>query len=342
MDSALRVGVVGVGHLGKSHARVYSELLDAQLVGVADACEERGHFVAEGLGVPCFSGPNPVEALIDGVQPDALSIVVPTSMHYGVASVALLRGVHVLVEKPVTTTLAEAKELLRIADARGLVLQVGHVERFNSAVRYVSGNVRDPIFLESHRVGPFTPRVADVGVVLDLMIHDIDIFLSLVPSPISRIAAAGRCVLSEHEDVACAQITFENGTMGQILVSRVAERKMRQLDIMECGRHITVNYETQDVEIRCRRGDNREILERPVFPKCEPLKLELAHFVNCVRMGRQPLVGIRDGVRALEVAIEVLRQIGESSPRSEGSKLPEGIKGEQAPLPPNENRGFTP
>ncbi|MDR1378560.1 MAG: Gfo/Idh/MocA family oxidoreductase [Synergistaceae bacterium] len=306
-----RVGVVGVGHLGQHHARVYTELLDARLVGVVDVDENRAHFISENLGIPFYTE---MEELLERQSPDALSIVVPTSLHYAIAKQALERGVHVLIEKPVTTRPSEAEELLNIAARKNLVLQVGHIERFNGAIRHISQTVHDPLFLESKRLGPFSPRINDVGVVLDLMIHDIDIILSLVPSEISRIAATGRRVLTEHEDLASAQITFKNGTMSHILVSRVAERRIRQLDIMERERHITVNYETQDVQIhRCVRDSKgvTEILERPVFPKSEPLKLELAHFIGCVREKRQPLVGIRDGKRALEVAIEVLRQIHE-------------------------------
>jgi predicted dehydrogenase len=309
-----RVGVIGVGHLGQHHARVYTELLDARLVGVADLDENRAHSVSEQLGVPCYAS---MEELIERQSPEALSIVVPTSGHYSAAKRALEQGIHVLIEKPVTARPSEAEELLNLAAARNLVLQVGHIERFNSAIRHISRAVRNPLYLESKRIGPFSPRVSDVGVVLDLMIHDIDIFLSLVPSEISRIAATGRAVLTDHEDIASAQITFGNGTMGNILVSRVAERRIRQLDIMERERHITVNYETQDVQIHRSVRDGRgvtEILERPVFPKSEPLKLELAHFIGCVREKRQPLVGIRDGKRALEVAIEVLRQIHETAP----------------------------
>jgi predicted dehydrogenase len=259
-----------------------------------------------------------MEELFDRQRPEALSIVVPTSLHYPVAKWALEQGIHVLVEKPVTTRPSEAEDLLHIAARKDLVLQVGHIERFNSAVRHISQAVHAPIFLESKRVGPFSPRINDVGVVLDLMIHDIDIVLSLVPSEISRIAATGCRVLTEHEDIASAQITFENGAMAHIFVSRIAEKRMRQLDIMERERHITVNYETQDVQIhRCVRDNNgvTEILERPVFPKSEPLKLELAHFIGCVREKRPPLVGIRDGKRALEVAIEVLRQIHDETPQ---------------------------
>ena len=199
------------------------------------------------------------------------------------------------------------------------MLQVGHIERFNSAIRYISQTAHKPIYLESKRIGPFSPRINDVGVVLDLMIHDIDIVLSLVPSPIARIAAAGACVSTEHEDIADAQITFENGVVAHILVSRVSEKKLRQLEIMERQRQITVNYETQTVQInRCVSSSDgqMEILESPIFPKNEPLKLELAHFVSCVRDRRQPLVGIRDGKRALEVAIEVLRQIHDGAAAS--------------------------
>ncbi len=312
MESAIkRVGVIGVGHLGQHHARVYTELLDARLVGVADRDEERAHLIGENLGVPAYST---MEELIGRQAPDAVSIVVPTSLHFDVARTAMEAGIHVLVEKPVTTRPDEAEELLKLAAKKDLVLQVGHIERFNSAVRYISQTVHSPIYLESKRIGPFSPRINDVGVVLDLMIHDIDIVLSLVSSPIARIAATGRCVHTDHEDIADAQITFENGVMAHILVSRVSEKKQRQLDIMEPQRHITVNYETQTVQInRCVRDSNgqTEILETPIFPKSEPLKLELAHFIGCVRERRQPLVGIRDGKRALEVAIEVLRQIHE-------------------------------
>jgi predicted dehydrogenase len=314
-----RAGVIGVGHLGQHHARVYTELLDARLVGVVDVDEDRAQAVAGNLGVPFYTD---MIEMIERQHPDALSIVVPTNQHYAVAREALERGIHVLIEKPVTTRLSEAEDLLKLADRKDLVLQVGHIERFNSAVRHISQTVHDPFYLESRRIGPFSPRIGDVGVVLDLMIHDIDIILSLVPSEILRIAATGRCIHTEHEDIAAAQITFENGTMAHILVSRVSEKRMRQLDIMERERHITVNYETQDVQIhRCVRDNSgvTEILERPVFPKSEPLKLELAHFISCVREKRQPLVGIRDGKRALEVAIEVLRQIHEASPRQQSS-----------------------
>ncbi|MDI9370341.1 MAG: Gfo/Idh/MocA family oxidoreductase [Synergistaceae bacterium] len=305
-----RVGVVGVGHLGQHHARVYTELLGTNLVGVVDVNESRAAAIGENLGVPWFTD---FDDFIKRTSPEAVSVVVPTSMHFEIARKALLNGISVLIEKPVTTTVHEAEELIRYAAESDLVLQVGHIERFNSAVQYISKIIHEPLFLQSRRLGPYSPRISDVGVVLDLMIHDIDIILSLVRSEIADISATGRCIRSDHEDIASAQISFENGAMAHILVSRVSERRMRQLEIMEPERYVTIDYETQDVSInRCVRQSNNslvEVIEHPVFPKSEPLKLELQHFVTCVREGRQPLVGINDGKRALEVAVSILRQI---------------------------------
>ncbi len=315
-----KIGVIGVGHLGQHHARIYTELLDARLVGVADSDIDRAHFIGEHLGVPAYSS---LEELIRRKSPDAISIVVPTSQHYAIAKTALEAGIHVLVEKPVTIRPEEAGELLEIANKKNLVLQVGHIERFNSAIRYISQVQCQPIYLDSRRTCPFTGRINDVGVVLDLMIHDIDIIMSLVNSPIAKIAATGACVFTDYEDIADAQITFENGVLAHILVSRCAEKKCRQLEIVERERQVTINYEQQSVQIsRCVNNSEGqvEIRETPVFPKSEPLKLELADFVRCVREKGKPIVGGYEGKRALEVAVEVLRQIHEST-RSEGVRL---------------------
>lgn len=308
--SHVRVGVVGVGHLGVHHARVYSEILGARLVGVVDIDEERVHSVAENLGVPAYTD---LDTFLADAKPDALSIVVPTSKHLEVSRKAMEKGVHLLIEKPVTASTEEAEELLRIASDRNLILQVGHIERFNGAVQHVSELIEDPIFIQSRRMGPFSPRISDVGVVLDLMIHDVDIILSMVQSPIADISAMGRCVRTEHEDIASAQIQFQNGTIAHILVSRVSEKRMRTLEITEPQRYLMVNYETQDVTLHhCVQQQGRglvEVVEHPVFPKREPLKLELQDFVGCIIEGRQPLVGLRDGKRALEVCVAMLRQI---------------------------------
>lgn len=312
--SAVRVGVVGVGHLGVHHARVYTEILGANLVGLVDVDEQRVHDVAENLGVSAYTD---LDRFLDETKPDALSIVVPTVKHLEVAKKAMERGVHLLIEKPVTASTEEAEELLRIASDRNLILQVGHIERFNSAVQHVRDMVSDPIFIQSKRTGPFSSRISDVGVVLDLMIHDVDIILSLVHSDIVDISAMGRCVRTDHEDIASAQIKFANGTIAHILVSRVTEKRMRTLEITEPERYLLVNYETQDVTLHhCVQKPGRgvvEVVEHPVFPKREPLKLELQDFVNCIREGREPLVGLRDGKRALEICVAMLRQIhGES------------------------------
>ncbi len=319
--SPVRVGVIGVGHLGHHHARVYTEILGTQLVGVVDLNEDRAASVGQALGVPAYGN---LDRFFDEATPDAVSIVVPTSQHFEVAQRAMERKIHVLVEKPVTTTVGEAEKLLSLADHHELVLQVGHIERFNSAVQHVRNVIKNPYLLQSRRLGPFSPRIGDVGVVLDLMIHDIDIILSLVPSPILSISAVGRSVQSQHEDIASAQIVFENGCMADVLVSRVSQRRLRQLEIMEQERFISLDYATQDVSIhRCiqdRTSGLLEVVEHPVFPKGEPLKLELQHFVTCVHDGRKPIVGITDGKKALEVAIEVLRQIRPDS-QQEGLKL---------------------
>ena len=309
----IKIGVIGVGHLGQHHARIYTELLDAQLVGVADSDLSRAQFIGEHLGVPAYGS---LEELIRRKSPDAISVVVPTSQHYTIAKTALEAGIHTLVEKPVTIRPEEAGELLDIAAKKNLVLQVGHIERFNSAIRYISGIQCKPIYLDSRRTCPFTGRINDVGVVLDLMIHDIDIVMSLVNSPITRIAATGACVFTDYEDIADAQITFENGVLAHILVSRCAEKKCRQLEIVERERQITINYEQQTVQIsRCvNNSDGQvEIRETPVFPKSEPLKLELADFVRCVKEKGRPIVGGSEGKRALEVAVEILRQIHEEN-----------------------------
>ncbi len=311
-----RLGVIGVGHLGQHHARVYTEILGTQLVGVVDQSESRASVIGETLGVPFYTN---IDEFIQKARPEAVSVVVPTILHYEVAKKALLSGIHVLIEKPVTTTVREAEELLRIAEKYDLVLQVGHIERFNSAIQYISKIIHDPVFLQSRRLGPYSTRINDVGVVLDLMIHDIDIIMSLVKSDIREISAMGRCLRSDHEDLATAQMSFENGSIAHIHVSRVSERRLRQLEISEPQRYVTVNYETQDVSIhRCVKEDNSliEVIEHPVFPKSEPLKLELQHFVSCVREGKQPLVGGSDGKRALEVAISVLKQIHIAESRS--------------------------
>lgn len=313
----IKVGVIGVGHLGMHHARVYSEILGAKLVGVVDTNEERAHTIGGSLGIPAYTC---LETFLEQKKPDAVSIVVPTNLHFEVAETVMARGVHVLVEKPVTQAVDEAEKLLGLAVEKNLIMQVGHIERFNSAVQHVREMMGEPYFIQSRRMGPFTPRISDVGVVLDLMIHDVDIILSMINSDLVSISAMGRCVRTDHEDIASAQLEFANGAIAQILVSRVSEKRERIMEITEAERYITVDFGAQDISIqrsiRQSGGNVIEIVEHPVFPKMEPLKLELQHFVSCVRDGRQPMVGIKDGKRALEVCVAALRQIHEEKKNS--------------------------
>lgn len=306
----VKVGVIGVGHLGMHHARVYTEILGSRLVGVMDTNEERAHTIAGSLGVPAYTD---LETFLNEKRPDAVSIVVPTQYHFEVAKKIMERGIHVLVEKPVTQTVGEAEKLLAMAMEKDLILQVGHIERFNSAVQHVREFIGDPYFIQTRRMGPFSPRISDVGVVLDLMIHDVDIILSMINSELVSISAMGRCVRTDHEDVATAQLEFANGAIAQILVSRVSEKRERVMEIMEAERYVTVDFGAQDISVqrsvRQSGGNLIEIVEHPVFPKMEPLKLELQHFLSCVREGRQPMVGIKDGKRALEVCVAALKQI---------------------------------
>lgn len=308
---AIKVGVVGVGHLGQHHARVYTELRGTQLVGVVDTNGDRAKSIGDALGVTGYSD---MDRFIAEKKPEAVSIVVPTVEHFEIASRLLNQGIHVLVEKPVTSTVQEAEELLTLAHRKRLVLQVGHIERFNNAIRFLSSDLADPMFIRSVRQGPFVGRIADVGVVLDLMIHDIDIILSLVKSEVKTIVARGRSVCSSHEDLAVAQIEFENGTMADIMSSRLSARRRREMEVTVRDKVYTVDFESQDVAIyRCSHtvpgATFVEVKEHPIFPKLEPLKLELQHFVSCVREGKEPLVGISDGKRALAVAVEILKQI---------------------------------
>ena len=309
---SIRVGVIGVGHLGRIHARIYKELMGAKLVGVVDSSLSAAEEIGAQYGVPAYTD---VERFVSEQRPEAISVVVPTVAHFDVAGRLARQGIHLLIEKPVTSTVEQASALLDIARDNGIVLQVGHVERFNSAIRYLDGEIKnDPLCIQSRRQGPFSSRIGDVGVVLDLMIHDIDIVLSLVKSEIAAINAMGRKIRTNHEDLAVAQIAFRSWAIADIQVSRVAERRLRQMDVMCRDKYYSVNFETQDVMVHhapqtSAAGSLIEVIEHPLLPKGEPLKQELQHFMTCVREGRQPLVGISDGKRALQVAVDILKQI---------------------------------
>ena len=305
----LRVGVIGVGHLGQHHARLYATLPTSTLVGVTDQDSKRGQIIADKHRVRFYSE---VAALLREV--DAVSIAVPTSAHHAVAKLCLEAGVHVLVEKPITVTLAEATELSQVAHRRGCVLQVGHIERFNPAIRAVRSHINRPGFIECHRLSPFGERGTDVDVVLDLMIHDLDMVLSLHPGAVEEVRAAGVPVLSSTIDIANARIAFTSGCVANFTASRVSTMRMRKLRLFQRDSYLSVDYQARQAAILRRQlGTNQrpEIFMEPAkTTDDEPLKLELEAFLHAIVSKTPPVVSGEDGAAALALAHQVLDSIG--------------------------------
>lgn len=331
--SPIRVGVVGLGHLGRHHLRVYSELAEAKLVGGYDIDHTVANERCGALGTKAFSS---YEELLGEI--DALNIVVPTVSHFDVAMRALKKGIHLLIEKPITRTIEEADTLIEEAKKQSCVLQVGHIERFNRAMRSVQHLPMKPLFIESNRLAPFNPRGTDVSVIHDLMIHDVDIVLSLVKSPIEQIDAVGAGVVSQDEDIANARLLFENGCVANLTTSRIARKRMRKMRIFQHNTYIVLDFlerqaelfrlvdansceaETEDIctdcgEVELGTKGKRILFERPVVDDEEPLKLELRSFLNAVQTGKRPIVSGEDGRRALEVAHQIIERVQEHSIR---------------------------
>lgn len=313
---AVRVGVIGVGHLGYHHARIYGTLPDAELVGVVDLDAARAARAAEEFGTTAFGSVD--ELLAAGM--DAASVVVPTSGHRDIARKLLEAGVDVLVEKPIASTVAEAAELVETAAREGRILQVGHVERFNGAVIALFQALRKPRFIECHRLSPYPNRGGDVSVVLDLMIHDLDIVLALDGSPVESVDAVGVPVFSNQEDIANARVRFASGCVANLTCSRVSLERMRKIRIFETDAYVSTDYSEQQVLVyRKKPGpapegaapmDLIQIEPMPVH-RDEPLKLELASFIECARERKRPLVSGEDGLRALQVAEQIITFIRE-------------------------------
>jgi len=309
----IRAGVVGVGQMGQYHVGVYSELHNVDLVGVADNDYHRGHSVADRYGARCYADYHELLAAVDVV-----SIAVPTSLHYAIAKEFLKAGVHVLLEKPIAHTMEEARDLFRLAAAHGVVLHIGHVERFNGAIQELKKIVHEPWLIESRRLGPFVPRIKEDGVILDVMIHDIDIILNLIDSPISRIYALGKSIYSAHEDLANVQICFQNGCIANIIASRSTEIKVRTMAITQQGAYIFLDYTDQDIRVHRQassehvvtRGSLRykqeSLIERIFVHKDNPLKLEIQHLIDCVSNGAPRVVSVEEDLRSLQVALQIL------------------------------------
>ncbi len=304
----IKVAVIGVGHLGSIHARIYSQLKSAQLVAVCDIDPKRARAI--GKQFRCQAATDPA-LLMDQVE--AVSIAVPTQAHFPIAQQFLAHGIHTLVEKPITQTVEEADQLLHLAQQHQALLQVGHVERFNSALRKVADSLKDPRFIEVHRLAPFQPRGTEVGVVLDLMIHDIDILLRLVKSPIRRIDAVGVKVLTPFEDIANARVTFENGAVANLTASRISKEGMRKFRIFQTETYVSMDFLAQAVEI-FRHQAGRITHEALPIPREEPLKTELTSFLESIQHRRPPPVSGREAREALAVALEITRLVHENHP----------------------------
>jgi predicted dehydrogenase len=328
----IRAGVVGTGHMGQYHVLVYAELPDVELVGVVDTDADRAAAVAAQYDTSIFPDHR---ALVGRV--DVASIAVPTSQHFAVARDLLEAGVSVLVEKPMTPTLEEARALFSVAERTGAVLHVGHVERFNGAVDELRRIVRAPILIESRRLGPFAPRVQRDTVVMDLMIHDIDIVLRLVDSPPVRLAAQGALVHSPVTDVATVQIRFESGTIATITASRATEEKVRTLAITMPDAYVHLDYTDQDIRIYRRanqqytmsrkaiRYSRASLVEHLQVHRENPLKLEIQHLIAAHRRrqaGEKVDLNLAEDLTSLAMALEIERMIRDGVPEIAWPKEP--------------------
>lgn len=312
MSERIRVAVIGVGYLGRFHALIYSRLPSVELIGVVDTDRDRARAVATEVG--CASYDRSAE-LLDRV--DAVSVVVPTTAHLAAAAPFLSRGIHVLLEKPIAPTLADGIEIVRLAQAHGATLQIGHVERFNAGVMALAQRIHAPRYIEAQRMGGFVERATDVDVVSDLMIHDIDIVLSLADAEIRAISAVGASILTDHVDIANARLEFADGAVANVVASRVSDRITRRIRVFQPRCYLSLDFVAQTIDIAEPRpvaGAIRPeiVRERIQVEPVKPLDLELAEFVRGIREGRPPLVDGRVGLKALQVALEVRARIAES------------------------------
>lgn len=315
----VKVAVVGVGYLGKFHAQKYAAMETVDLVGVVDSDKSRAEEVANQLGTRAFENH---QALFGCV--DAVSVVVPTRDHYRVSRDFLERDVDVLIEKPITSTIDEADQLIDCAESRGLIIQVGHLERFNPAVMALEGIVTGPRFIESHRLSVFKPRGLDVSVVLDLMIHDIDIILNFVKSGVKQIQSAGIPVITDEVDIANARLEFENGCVANVTASRVSIKNERKLRMFQRDAYISVDFANHDITV-IHKGDKGNSSEDDLIPgmnvrqlcftKGDALDDEIRAFVDSVTRRIAPEVTGRVGRNALEIALSIMDQINTANSR---------------------------
>jgi len=303
MKEKLRVGVIGIGSMGSNHVRVFSELQGVNLVGVVDIDFKQAQRIASKYNCKAYKNHSEI---MDSVN--AVTIAVPTTAHFQIAMDYLKNDKDILIEKPITSTIEEADKLIGEANKRNLIIQVGHLERFNAGVSLINSMVDKPRFIESQRLSPFLGRSTDIDVTLDLMIHDIDIILSLVKSGVSDLRATGAKVLTDNIDIAYAWLEFENRCIAEVVASRIATEKVRQLKIFQHNAYLNLDYQTQEVSCYKKLNDRikREV-KKPV--EKEPLKEQLVSFVECVKNRTQPIVSGIEGKKALQIALTISEMI---------------------------------
>lgn len=311
MNKQIRTGVIGVGNMGQHHARIYASLPGSALVGVADIDHARAEAIAARYEVEPF---NDYRRLLDQVE--AVSLAAPTTLHHQIGMECLERGVHVLMEKPLAASVADARALADLATPAGLVLQVGHVERFNPTFVELANVLRDHqvLAIEARRLSPFATRAADVSVVYDLMVHDLDLILNLIAAPVRRIEATGSQIRSPQPDHALALLSFETGQVASVAASKITQHKVRQMAVTCADAFVVADLLTRTVMIYrqsaadyfAERGEvlyrQEGLIEQVYVPQIEPLYAEVQHFLSCVREGRQPLVGSADAIRVMAIA----------------------------------------
>ena len=302
----LKCAVIGVGYLGRFHAQKYQLLNNAELIGVCDVNQAGCEAVSQELAVPAFFDYRELFG-----QVDAVSIAATTQQHYAIAKECLSHGIHVLIEKPITETVAQAEELIALAKTHQVKLQVGHMERFNAARLALDAYLDKPLFIESHRLAPYNPRGADVNVILDLMIHDIDIIQSIVHSPIKHIEAQGTPILSKSIDIANARITFENHCVANVTASRISFKTERKTRIFQANTYLSIDYHEKQFAV-FQKGEGEMftgipdiIRHQSVFEKSDALLEEIKAFLECIELNKVPLVTGEDGCAALATATQI-------------------------------------
>lgn len=322
----VKIGIAGVGHLGKLHLKMLKEISSAEVVGIYDADPRNAAEIVEQTTIKSFDS---LEELFKNV--DAVTIAAPTSFHHEIALKAIENNLHIFIEKPITTTIAQADELIEKSKRKNLLIQVGHIERFNPALLALEKYKLEPMFIQCDRLSQFNPRGTDVAVVFDLMIHDIDIILHLVKSDVEKVDASGVAVVSDSVDIANARLQFKNGCVANVTASRISQKKMRKMRMFQKDAYITIDFlqglseiyrlvspEDQALGISYGEigiGDRRKkvIYEQPEIPQVNALKYELELFVKCVQSNSEPFVTAIDGKRALEIADLIIRRIDDKN-----------------------------